>query len=319
MAHGMGSEGAGGDSLPPEVKERMVFTSLAIDAILWVPDITAAFLAGSIVMYADVLKCANEILATFFAWLTLRKIVRGGGATYDYGMGKFETTTSIVTGAVMFISLALVFYSAVYRIQFPEHIRMEGAALGIVLMFIGVCANSWLWRKNYLLAIKEPSPIMDSQWRLFRTKAFSDLSVFVALVLSLTLSGYSWSMYIDPLASFVIAGFLFFSGYRVIKSSLPDLLDKTLDEELQIVIVRELAFFFDEYHALHGVRSRHSGSDIYIEIFLEFDGTKKMCEVQASIDRIKASLEKKIIKSSVSIVPTSTPACSAGDVSTGNE
>jgi ferrous-iron efflux pump FieF len=309
MAHGTAPAGADIDSLPAEIKERMVFTSLTIDAILWVPDIIAAVLAGSIVMYADVLKCANEILATFFAWLTLRKITRGGAATYDYGMGKFETSTSLITGAVMFISLAFVFYSAIYRIEYPEHIRMDGAALGIVLMFIGVCANTWLWRKNYLLAKKEPSPIMDSQWRLFRTKAFSDASVLGALIFSIGLSGYHWSMYIDPFASFIIAGFLFFSGYRVIKSSLPDLLDKTLDEELQIVIVRELSAFFDDYHALHGVRSRHSGSDIYIEIFLEFDGTKKMCEVQGTIDRMKASLEKKIAKSSVSIVPTSTPVC----------
>jgi cation diffusion facilitator family transporter len=318
MAHGMAGNGVADSSIAPRVKERMVFTSLAVDAILWVPDITAAFLSGSIVLYADVLKCANEILATFFAWLTLRKITRGGAATYDYGMGKFETSTSIITGVVMFVSLAFVFYSAVYRIEFPEPIRHQGAALGVVLMFIGVCANSWLWRKNYRLAIKDPSPIMDSQWRLFRTKAFSDFSVLIALILSLTLSGYSWSMYIDPLASFIIAGFLFFSGYRVIASSLPDLLDKTLDEELQIVIVRELAVFFDDYHALHGVRSRHSGSDIYIEIFLEFDGTRKMCEVQETIDRIKSSLEKKITKSSVSIVPTSTPVCGVEDLSPQN-
>ncbi len=89
---------------------------------------------------------------------------------------------------------------------------------------------------------------------------------------------------------------------------MPDLLDKTLDEELQIVIVRELAAFFDEYHALHGVRSRRSGSNVYIEILLEFEGGKQMHEVQKTIDRIKISLEQKIPKSSVSIVPTSTPA-----------
>ncbi|MCX6696604.1 MAG: cation diffusion facilitator family transporter [Methanoregula sp.] len=319
MAHGMAGNEAAESSLPPEVKERAVFTSLAVDAILWLPDIVAAVLSGSIVLRADVLKCGNEILATFFAWLTLRKIIRGGGATYDYGMGKFETTTSLITGGVMFVSLALVFYSAVYRIEYPEPIRMQGAALGVVLMVIGVCANSWLWRKNYRLAIKDPSPVMDSQWQLFRTKAFSDLSVLIALILSIGLSEYSWSMYIDPLASFIIAGFLFFSGYRVITSSLPDLLDKTLDEELQIIIVRELAVFFNDYHALHGVRSRHSGSNIYIEIFLEFDGTQKMCDVQATINRIKLSLEKKILKSSVSIVPTSTHACSADDSSPVNK
>lgn len=213
MEHVSGTAaGTNEDTTSPAAKERLVFTSLVVDTVLWLPDIAAALLAGSIVMYADVLKCANEILATFFAWITLRKITRGGAGTYDYGMGKFETVTSIITGGVMFVSLVFVFYSAVHRIEFPEPIRSYGAIFGIVLMFIGVCANSWLWRKNYLLAQKDPSPIMNSQWRLFRTKALSDFSVFFSLILSVGLSGYTWSVYIDPLASFIIAGFLFFPG-----------------------------------------------------------------------------------------------------------
>ncbi len=236
-------------------------------------------------------------------------MARGGVGTYDYGMGKLETMTSIITGGVMFVSLALVFFVALYRIAIPAELIHEGAYLGIVLMIIGVCMNSWLWMKNYRLFTKEPSPIMDSQWRLFRTKAFSDFLVLVSLIASLALSQYGWSLYIDPLASFIIAGFLLFSGYRVITSSLPDLLDKTLDEELQLVIVRELAAFFDDYVALHGVRSRRSGSNVYIELHLEFEGDRKMCEVQESIDRIKTSLEAKIRHSSVSVVPTSTAAC----------
>jgi ferrous-iron efflux pump FieF len=290
-----------------EKKQRMVLTSLVIDFILWLPDIVAAVLSGSIVLFADALKCANEILATFFAYLTIRKMAKGGAGAYDYGMGKFETITSITTGGVMFISLALVFLAALYRIAMPAEIVHEGAYLGVFLMVIGVCMNSWLWMKNYRLNQRDPSPLMDSQWRLFRTKAFSDFSVLVSLLLTLALAGYSWSLYIDPLASFIIAGFLLFSGYRVITSSLPDLLDKTLDEELQMVIVRHLAQFFDEYSALHGVRSRRSGTNVYIEIFLEFDGDRKMSEVQDTINRIRRSLEAHIPKSSVSVVPTDAP------------
>jgi len=236
-------------------------------------------------------------------------MAKGGAGTYDYGMGKFETITSVVTGGVMLISLIIVFMVALYRIAIPAELVHEGVLLGIVLMVIGVTLNSWLWMKNYRFNKKEPSPIMDSQWRLFRAKAFSDFTVLISLIASLELSAYSWSLYIDPLASFVIAGFLLFSSYRVITSSLPDLLDKTLDEELQMVIVQHLAAFFNDYSALHGVRSRRSGNNVYIEIFLEFDGTKKMCEVQEIINRIKVSLENYIPKSSVSVVPTSTPAC----------
>ncbi|MDO8872979.1 MAG: hypothetical protein Q7V05_09660 [Methanoregula sp.] len=50
-------------------------------------------------------------------------------------------------------------------------------------------------------------------------------------------------------------------------------------------------------------------SGVYIEIFLEFDGEKKMCEVQEIINRIKVSLEAHISKSSVSVVPTSPAVC----------
>jgi ferrous-iron efflux pump FieF len=297
---------AGDSSVPIAVKQRTVFVSLLIDFILWLPDIVAAILSMSIVLFADAVKCANEILATFLAYLTIRKMAKGGAGSYDYGMGKFETVTSVITGGVMFISLALVFFVAIYRIAFPESIVHEGAYLGVFLMIIGVCMNTYLWKKNYKLFMAEPSPIMDSQWRLFRTKAFSDFAVLLSLIFSLAFSHYTWSYYIDPLASFMIAGVLFFSGYRVITSSLPDLLDKTLDEELQMVIVRHLAAFFDDYTALHGVRSRRSGNTVYIELFLEFDGEKRMCEVQTTIDRIKASLEAQIPKSAVSIVPTST-------------
>jgi ferrous-iron efflux pump FieF len=308
MSHAV-SAGEGGAEVSLADKQRTVLISLIVDFILWIPDVVAAVLAMSIVLFADAVKCANEILATFFAYLTIRKMAKGGVGTYDYGMGKFETVTSVITGGVMFISLALVFFVAIYRIAVPESIVHEGAYLGILLMVIGVSMNTHLWQKNYRLYVKEPSPIMDSQWRLFRTKAFSDFSVLLSLIFSLAFSRYAWSYYIDPGASFFIAGVLFFSGARVIRSSLPDLLDRTLDEELQMVIVQHLAQFFSDYTALHGVRSRRSGSNMYIEIFLEFDGEKRMCEVQETIDRIKASLEAHIPKSTVSIVPTSTSTC----------
>ena len=279
-------------------KEKTVLLSLVVDFILWIPDIIAATLAGSITMFADVVKCGNELLATFFAWLTLRKLAKGPQSTYDYGLGKFETVTSIVTGAVMLVSLILVFYAAIIRIMVPEFLNLGGVTFGIIMMTIGVCVNSWLWFKNYRLARMEYSPIMESQWRLFRTKAFSDLSVLLSLIFSIILSQFWWSVYIDPFASMIIVGFLFTTGYRVISSSLPDLLDKTLDESLQIMIIRDLTEFFHEYEVFHGVRSRRSGSNIYIEIFLEFDGNRRMCEIQEVIDRMKTSLESNIPKAS---------------------
>ena len=77
-------------------RQRTVLVSLIIDFVLWLPDIAAAILSGSIVLFVDAVKCNNEILATFFAYLTIRKMAEDVAGAYDYGMGKFETLTSIM-------------------------------------------------------------------------------------------------------------------------------------------------------------------------------------------------------------------------------
>ena len=145
---------------------------------------------------------------------------------------------------------------------------------------------------------------MESQWRLFRAKAIADTVVFISLILSLSLSRYPWSHYIDPFASFIIAGFLLFSIYSVISDSVYDLLDKTLEESVQLIIINKLVAFFDEYKEIHGVRSRRSGNNIFIEIFLEFDGERKMADIQRVINEMKVNIQSSIKGSFVTIVPS---------------
>lgn len=285
-------------------RERSVGTSLLVDFILLMPDLVAAVLSHSLTLMADVIKCANELLATLLSWLALRKVSRGKPYYFDYGLGKLENLTSIVVAGLMFLSLILVLYSAVERFREPHEMALTGLKLGIFFMMVGGGANVWLWIKNYRVSRKEHSPIMESQWRLFRAKSVADMTVLVTLLLSLGLRRFTWSVYIDPCGSLAIAGFLIFSIYHVVAHSVYDLLDRTLDESVQLVIVRDLASFYDHYKALHGVHSRRSGSNIYIEIFLEFEGSKKMHEVQDVIDMIKAALEQHIKGSFVAIIPS---------------
>ncbi|HNX18140.1 MAG TPA: cation transporter [Methanoregula sp.] len=289
----------------PSSKEKAVAAGLICDIGLWIPEILAVVLSGSVTLFADVMKCGNEIIATVFALAVLLKMKHG--TSYDYGMGKFETSTRIATGAIMLISIFIIFMSAFERIFVPEHIDPAGAIIAVPLMIVTAIVDTYHWRTNYRLSQNDPSPIIEAQWRLRRAKAFADIAVLLALVFSFVLIGFWWAVYIDPAVSFIIIGFLLVAGVREITSSLPDLFDKTLEEDLQIVILRELSAFFNEYEDFYGVRSRRSGSTIYIDIFLGFDPERKMGAVQDMSDRFKKSLEEKIPGSIVSIVPTSDP------------
>lgn len=293
-----GHDGAGAK----ESREKLVFHGLCMDLCILIPEILAVILSGSAALLSDAIKCANEMLATFFALLVIRRMKAGGKFTYDYGMGKFETLTRLITGGVMGISLCILVLFTVHRLITPEPFAITAALIGIPLMIFASIADYHHWQKYYHRSREDPSPIMEAQWRLRRAKTFSNLLVLFALIVSVLFEHYSWAHYIDPIVSFVIIGFLLFAGYREFSSSLPDLFDKTLDEELQIIILRELATSFDKYHDFHGVRSRRSGSRIYIEIFLGFDPDQKMGEVQTFAASLKRSLEYEIAGSVVSIV-----------------
>ncbi|MDP3565251.1 MAG: cation transporter [Methanoregula sp.] len=288
-----------------ESRQKLVFTGLCIDILILIPEIVAIIYSGSMILLSDVIKGANEILATSFALLIIRRVTLGGKFRYDYGMGKFESITRIITGGVMFVSLAILLFFTLNRILHPEHFNVTAAYIGIPLMLLASIADSYHWRKNYRLAQKEPTPIMEAQWRLRRAKTFSDLLILFALVLSVLFVHHTWVEYIDPIVSLVIIGFLLLAGYREISSSLPDLFDKTLEEELQIIILKELVGSFDKFDEFHGVRSRRSGTRIYIDIYLGFDPEQKVGDMQESIDSVKGSLETLIPGSVVCIVPTS--------------
>jgi ferrous-iron efflux pump FieF len=88
--------------------------------------------------------------------------------------------------------------------------------------------------------------------------------------------------------------------------SIYDLLDRALDESLQLEITRLLARHFDAYDNFHGVRTRRSGDQVYVEVYLEFDGRKLMADVQRVIDTLTADFEANIPSSHVSIVPRTT-------------
>jgi ferrous-iron efflux pump FieF len=301
MAEDAVGNGTGGE----ESRQKLVFTGLCIDLLVLIPESIAVILSNSMTLFADIIKGINEILATTFALIIIRRVTVGGKFTYDYGMGKFESLTRIITGGVMLVSIAILLYFTIPRLIVPEHFDMDAAIIGIPLMLLVSFTDSYHWRQNYRLNQKTPTPIMEAQWRLRRAKTFSDLLILFALVLSVLLVQYPWAVYIDPIASLVIIGFLLFAGYREISSSLPDLFDKTLEEELQIIILKELVGSFEKFDEFHGVRSRRSGTRIYIDIFLGFDSEQKVGDMQENIDSLKGSLEGLIPGSVVCIIPTS--------------
>jgi len=68
-------------------------------------------------------------------------------------MGKFETSTRIATGAIMMVSILIIFFSAFHRIFVPEHIELDGVFIAVPLMLVTAIVDGYHWHKNYQLSL----------------------------------------------------------------------------------------------------------------------------------------------------------------------
>jgi anti-anti-sigma factor len=86
------------------------------------------------------------------------------------------------------------------------------------------------------------------------------------------------------------------------RSGLPDLLDRTVEEELQIAVNRALARHFKDYDYIDRARSRRSGEQVFIEIALGFDSNLELGEADRHAEALKATLNEEIRRADISIL-----------------
>jgi len=285
-------------------KERSILLGVILGLFGLATGLFAALSANSTAILSEVLKNTGLTIAVLLSWLSLRKVHRGKTEGYDYGYGKLENFSGLIVAVVMIVSFFLILYHTVERFQSRVEMHPVGVDIGLVFSVIALVCSIAMWNHDYHLAKKEHSPVMESLWRLYRSKTVATGVVILSLLLSVVFRNHEWSLYIDPAGSIIVSLFLIYSIYSVSSQSMYDLLDRSLEESLQLVILRALASHFHEYEALHGIRSRRTGGNVFIEIFLEFEDERKMSDVQQIIDSIKMDLEQKIQGSHVVIAPT---------------
>jgi len=261
----------------------------------------AAYHSNSLTILGDFLKECGDTSAVLAAFITLRAVRRAPNHKFTYGIGKLENLVSMSIVVVMMAAAIAIAVQAFYHLRHPvtPHGTVPGIAIFSVYAFIGYA----ICLRNRQLLKSQHSPIIASQAALWFSKASFDALMALSLTTELVFRSYEWSVYLDPLASLVGVAFMIHSAWSIASESVGDLLDAALEETMQIRILRSLAAHFHDYDLFHKVRTRRSGSRIYVELFLEFDPELTMREVQGRIERIRDTIGQSIPGADITVVP----------------
>ncbi len=263
-------------------------------------NLTAAFIASSLTLYADSAKEAVETLATLGVWLMLRRM-QNRRHEFDFGLGRIESLLTIALEVVLFITGCFILMEAYERFQDPQALDSIGIAVAITVA--GFISQFIMYGALAREQALRPSPMLKSKMLTYRIAMVGDFGIIATLVAGKLFPGQAWALYLDPLVASGFGIALLVKVYGSLAHVVGDLSDKTLEETSQLVVLRELAVFFDDYEQIHGIRSRRSGNVVYLEVFLEFRPELPFGAVQETMDRIRTRLETHIGNSRVLVVP----------------
>ncbi len=120
----------------------------------------------------------------------------------------------------------------------------------------------------------------------------SDLLTNLAVIAALVLAGYAGFAHADPLFAVGITLYLGWSAYGIARTSLAVLMDEELPDADRAVI-KELVLAEPGILALHDLRTRSSGTNVFIQFHVEVDRSLSLVQGHEIADRVETLLRRR--------------------------
>jgi len=211
---------------------------------------------------------------------------------HPYGHKKFEILAGLFISVILFLIGGKVVLEAINRLFNPImlDITLESLIVILLTLFINIIVCLFEYRSGKKLN----SQILISDSMHTR----SDIYVSLGVLISILCIKLGLPSIIDPIVSFVVAGFIFHAAYEIFIYNSSILVDRAV---IDTETIRNIVLSFEEVKDIHKIRSRGIENDLYIDMHIMIEPN---ISVEASHQLIH-SIEEKIrqdINSNVQLI-----------------
>ncbi|NOQ82019.1 MAG: cation diffusion facilitator family transporter [Methylophaga sp.] len=260
------------------------YASVSTALILILVKIVAWFITDSVSILATLLDSSLDVLASLVNLVAVRHALQPADKEHRFGHGKAEALAGM--GQAMFIagSAGFLLLQAVGRLLHPQELT-AGLEVGIGVMVFSIIATLILLSFQQYVIKHTNSTAIKADALHYKTDLLVNASVIIALLLTFYGAGY-----FDALFGIGIALFILYSAWEIVKESIDLLMDHELPDEEREKI-RQIVLSHPEALGLHDLRTRRSGTRIFIQLHLELDSTLTLAAAHLIADDVENELE----------------------------
>lgn len=204
---------------------------------------------------------------------------------HPYGHRKFETLAGLFIGGMLSVVGINVLINAFQKLLNPvtPNITLESIITLIITLGVNLFVSWFEYREGR--SLRSQVLVSDS----LHTR--SDIYVSIGVLVTLVCIRLGLPAFIDPIASMIVALFVFHAAYEILKETSSVLVDKVVVDSEKI---REIVLEFSDVKDVHKIRSRGSSDDTYIDLHVMTEPSMSVEKSHSLIHSIEERMKETL-------------------------
>jgi len=272
------------------IKKNTVMTMI-INAFLAVMKMLAGIFGKSSVLISDAINSIGDIATNIVVYISAIFSRKETDKDHPYGHEKYDSIISIFLGVAIILTAFEVGRGAIYKlydffvngigIDTPKWYALAAAGLTIII-------KEFLFRKTKKDAEKARSGALLAQAWDHRSDTIASFGAIVGIT-----GAMLGVAYLDPIASLLIAFFIFRLGYRIIAAGVGQVVDKAADPMTEKTI-QDIVNKYPEVRRLDVIKTRMFGMKIYVDLEVSMDYDLSLDKAHAVAQKLHDEIEDAI-------------------------
>lgn len=287
----------------------MLLFSMVLMAIKFV----AYMITHSNAILTDALESIINVVAGGFALFSIYYASQPKDENHPYGHGKMEQVSVGVEGALIIIASAAIIIKAIMGLVHPKTIYSLdiGIYLSAFAGFFNYVMGRYLLKKGKL----HNSSLMIADGKHLLSDAISSVGLIIGLM-SMLLTKIYW---LDNVIAIIFGSYIFYTGYKLIKESIVNLLDEADYIQLEKVVEILNKNRAEKWIDVHNLRVLKYGSHLHIDAHITlpwYDNLESSHEQVTAVENLiknKLQGEVELFIHADPCLPTSCPICVVKD------
>ncbi len=260
---------------------RPLLWSIVLNSIITIAQVIGGFISGSLALLSDALHNFSDVLSLVISYVASRLSKKRASKNRTFGYKRAEIIAAFVNASTLLVVAILLIIEAVERFENPQVI---GTGLVIWLSFLAILVN------GFSVLLMRSSANYNMNMKSAYVHLLTDMMASVAVLIGGILMKLYEIYWIDPLLTVIIALYLIYMGFDLLKASTKVLMLFTPETIEVYDIVNSISSLEDVKNVHHVHIWQLNEQEVHLEAHIDFYKDINL----STFDTILHEIEEKV-------------------------